>query len=127
MKKYKNEGVIDRGVRLLISELLILVGYFWVGGLLAIILYVLGVIALITAITGFCGLYKAMGVNTLSKEGNVSPVKTGLKANLLIEDSVIINNKFVPKISWPNYPFDCRASTDTFSFASIVHANFILF
>jgi len=68
MKKYQNEGVIDRWVRLLISELLILGAYFWIGGALSIILYVLGVVALITSITGFCGLYKVIGINTLPKE-----------------------------------------------------------
>lgn len=68
MKKYQNEGVIDRMVRLLISELLILVAYFWTGGVLSIILFVLGIVALVTAITGFCGLYKVMGISTLPKE-----------------------------------------------------------
>lgn len=68
MKKYQNEGVIDRGARLLISGLLILVAYFWVGGVLSIVLYVIGIIALVTAITGFCGLYKVIGINTLPKE-----------------------------------------------------------
>lgn len=68
MKKYQNEGIIDRGVRLLISELLILGAYFWVGGVLSIILYVIGIIALVTAVTGFCGLYKMIGVNTLPKD-----------------------------------------------------------
>ena len=73
MKKYQNEGVIDRGVRLLISEFLILGAYFWVGGVLSIILYVVGIIALVTAVTGFCGLYKIIGVNTLPKEQKDTP------------------------------------------------------
>ncbi len=73
MKKYQNEGVIDRGTRLLISEFLILGAYFWVGGLLSIVLYVLGLIALVTAITGFRGLYKIIGVNTLPKEQKDTP------------------------------------------------------
>jgi len=73
MKKYQNEGVIDRGVRLLISELLILGAYFWTGGALSIILYVIGVIALVTAVTGFCGLYKVIGISTLPKEQKETP------------------------------------------------------
>jgi len=68
MKKYQNEGVIDRGVRLLISELLILGAYFWLGGIFSVVLYVIGIIILVTAITGFCGLYKLIGVNTLPKD-----------------------------------------------------------
>lgn len=68
MKKYQNEGAIDRGFRLLISELLILGAYFWTGGVLSIVLYVVGIIALVTSVTGFCGLYRVIGVNTLPKE-----------------------------------------------------------
>jgi len=68
MKKYQNEGVIDRGARLLIGELLILGAYFWVGGVLSIVLYIIGLVALITAVAGFCGLYQAIGINTLPKE-----------------------------------------------------------
>ncbi len=68
MKKYQNEGVIDRGARLLISGLLILGAYFWIGGILSVILCVLGIVALVTAVTGFCGLYKIIGVNTLPKD-----------------------------------------------------------
>ena len=52
--------MIDRWVRLLISELLILGAYFWVGGALSIVLYILGLVALVTAITEFCGLYKVI-------------------------------------------------------------------
>ena len=63
MKKYQNEGVIDRGARLLIGELFLLIAYFWVGGGLSVVLYVLGVISIITALTGFCGLYKVLGIN----------------------------------------------------------------
>jgi hypothetical protein len=74
MKKYQNEGVIDRLFRLLISELLIIVAYFWVGGVLSIILYVLGIIALVTSITGFCGLYKIICISTLPKENKNIPI-----------------------------------------------------
>lgn len=68
MKKYQNEGVIDRGVRLLIGELLVLGAYFWVGGILSVVLYIIGIIALVTAAIGFCGLYKVIGISTLPKE-----------------------------------------------------------
>jgi hypothetical protein len=68
MNKYQNESVIDRLVRVLISELLIIGAYFWTGGVLSIVLYIIAVIALVTAATGFCGLYKVIGLNTLPKE-----------------------------------------------------------
>jgi hypothetical protein len=73
MKKYQNEGVIDRGARLLISELFILGAYFWTGGILSVVLYIIGIIALVTAVTGFCGLYKVIGISTLAKEQKETP------------------------------------------------------
>jgi hypothetical protein len=68
MKKYQNEGVLDRWVRLFLGELLVMGAYFWVGGVLSVVFYVLGIIALVTAVTGFCALYKLININTLPKE-----------------------------------------------------------
>jgi hypothetical protein len=65
MKINKNEGVVDRLVRVLIGELLMLIAFFWVGGVLSIVLYVLSAVALMTALTGFCGLYKILKINTI--------------------------------------------------------------
>lgn len=68
MKKYQNESTIDRLVRLLIGGLFIVIAYFWLNGILQTILYILGIVSLVTSITGFCGLYKILGISTLSKE-----------------------------------------------------------
>jgi hypothetical protein len=72
----KNEGVVDRLVRLFISELLFLGAYFWVGGMWQVVLYVAGTISLITAVTGFCGLYKVLGVQTCKVESKPTSVAT---------------------------------------------------
>ncbi len=58
-----NEGPIDRIIRSIIGIVLIVSGFF-VSGILAIILWVLGGISLLTGITGFCGLYVLLGINT---------------------------------------------------------------
>lgn len=63
----KNEGTPDRVLRALLGIALLAAGYFWATGVIAIVLYVVGAIALITAATGFCGLYKLLGINTLKK------------------------------------------------------------
>jgi hypothetical protein len=67
MKIQRNESTLDRLVRVLIAEVLLLAAYFWFGGILAIVLYVLGAIMLFTALTGFCLLYLLLGINTLQK------------------------------------------------------------
>ncbi len=58
-----NEGPVDRIIRSIIGIVLI-VGGFFVSGILSIILWVLGGISLLTGITGFCGLYVLLGINT---------------------------------------------------------------
>ena len=62
----KNEGTLDRLLRLFVSVILFLLAYFWLGGTLSIVFYILGIIVLFTAFTGFCLLYKFIGFNTLN-------------------------------------------------------------
>jgi hypothetical protein len=63
----KNEGTTDRILRALLGVLLLIVAYYFVSGALSIILYILGAVALLTAITGFCALYTLLGIKTLKK------------------------------------------------------------
>lgn len=60
-----NEGVVDRIIRGVISIALI-VGGILSSGVLQIVLIAIGAILGITAITGFCGLYALLGINTCS-------------------------------------------------------------
>jgi len=61
-----NEGITDRIIRLIVGVVLIIIGWPVLGNnTLGIILDIIGVILLITVITGFCGLYKIFGINTL--------------------------------------------------------------
>lgn len=66
-----NMGVADRVVRILLV-VLIAVLYFTnvISGTLAIILGIVAVIFLITSITGFCGLYKVLGIKTCAVKSN---------------------------------------------------------
>ncbi|MGB4293520.1 MAG: DUF2892 domain-containing protein [Bacteroidales bacterium] len=61
----KNTGKLDRIIRLIIA-LLIGILYFTnvISGTLGIVLLVFAVILLITSITGFCGIYTLLGINT---------------------------------------------------------------
>jgi len=64
MKLVKNEGVLDRLLRVILSEVFFLLAFFWLGGIWQIVSYVITIIFLITAITGFCGIYKIFGIST---------------------------------------------------------------
>lgn len=107
MKKYQNEGVIDRLVRLSISGVLFIGAFFWVGGILSVVLYILSAIALFTAITGFCALYKILGINTLPIEGKVTLVYVKVILALLfvviVAGGSYASNFFTKKIFLDDY------------------------
>ena len=63
----KNESAIDRWIRLIIAVVLFFTALYWTSGILQIILYIIAATLLITAITGFCLLYKWFGINTAKK------------------------------------------------------------
>ena len=67
MKNYQNEGPMDRIIRAIIGLILLLVAYYVLTGILSIIVYVLAAIAIGTAATGFCGLYKLLNISTIKK------------------------------------------------------------
>ncbi|MDZ7797483.1 MAG: DUF2892 domain-containing protein [Candidatus Marinimicrobia bacterium] len=68
MKLNKNMGTADRVIRLLIAAV-IAVLYFTgnLAGTAAIILGILAVIFVLTALVGFCPLYKPFGFSTCKK------------------------------------------------------------
>lgn len=60
-----NVGSIDRLIRLLLASVLFYSGlFFYSGSALGIGLVVVGSILLITALVGFCGLYRLLGIHT---------------------------------------------------------------
>ena len=60
----KNEGMIDRSIRLILAEVFCILGFFWFAGIWQAVFYILAVIMLFTSLTGFCGIYKIFGINT---------------------------------------------------------------
>lgn len=63
-----NESTIDRIIRVVLGLLLIWLGLWPLsglqGGALGIIVGVVGLILLVTAITGFCLIYRLLGIST---------------------------------------------------------------
>jgi len=64
MKLVKNEGALDRLLRVILAEVFFLLAVFWLGGVWQIVFYVLATIILVTGITGFCGAYKIFNIST---------------------------------------------------------------
>lgn len=62
----KNEGIIERGAQITISALLFLGAFFWVGGILQIILFVAAFAIATFAVIGFCPFYAITGKNSSS-------------------------------------------------------------
>ena len=61
-----NEGTTDRIIRLVLGVVLIIIGWPVLGNnTLGIILDIIGVIIIITGITGFCWIYRVLGISTL--------------------------------------------------------------
>ena len=60
----QNENTTDRIIRLVAGVILLAAGLYFTSGTLAIVLDTLGVVALFTAATGFCLLYKLFGLST---------------------------------------------------------------
>jgi uncharacterized membrane protein HdeD (DUF308 family) len=66
----KNEGTVDRVIRVLLGIILIGLGVYFQNswGLVAtIVLIILGLAALITGIIGFCSIYKLFNISTIKK------------------------------------------------------------
>ncbi len=68
----KNESQMDRAVRLIVGLVLLVAGS-QLSGWLQIVLYILAIIALLTAATGTCALYKLFGINTNKAKAEGEP------------------------------------------------------
>jgi hypothetical protein len=60
----QNEGKLDRVARAIFGGVIFYFAYVSFEGALAIVGYVVGVILIITAVTGHCCLYKLLGIST---------------------------------------------------------------
>jgi len=64
MQYFQNEGKIDRIIRAIIGVILLVVFYNLAEGWLRTLVLVLAIISLVTALTGFCALYRLFNFST---------------------------------------------------------------
>jgi hypothetical protein len=67
---FKNESMLDRMIRAFVGTILLLVAYTQLSGWTMIASYVVSIVLLTTALTGFCALYKVFGINTYHPKEN---------------------------------------------------------
>ena len=67
LKKIQNENKTDRIVRFILGLILGFIAYSYSAGSIQLALYLLAAILLITAVTGFCLIYKLLGISSLKK------------------------------------------------------------
>lgn len=64
-----NTSGIDRVIRILLAVVLVILG--WKGmvhGTWAMVLYILAAVLLLTALVGFCPIYRVFGIRTTKKQ-----------------------------------------------------------
>jgi hypothetical protein len=67
----RNEGTVDRAIRLIVGLVLAYASFqTGVGSGLGIVLIILAVVMLVTAAVGFCPLYKVLGNISTLRPGN---------------------------------------------------------
>jgi hypothetical protein len=59
-----NESRLDRAIRVVLGIALLGIGIGLLHGVLEILFIIVGAISLVTGITGFCALYRLLGLNT---------------------------------------------------------------
>lgn len=76
----KNEGNLDRIIRIVAGAALLVAGFGFASGALAIVLAALGFIFVATGLAGWCPLYALFGVSTCPIENRQS--KTGIPTSV---------------------------------------------
>ena len=64
-----NVGILDRLIRFVLAAILLYLGLtLYSGSALGIVLDIVGAIALLTGLVGFCGLYRLLGISTCNTD-----------------------------------------------------------
>ena len=75
IKNFKNENLLDRYIRFILSYLSFILGYFWVSGFVQILFFVFSFVFLFTSVTGFCAMYRIFNFSTNKTRMMLSKIK----------------------------------------------------
>ncbi|MDA3836376.1 MAG: DUF2892 domain-containing protein [Nanoarchaeota archaeon] len=64
----KNESSLDRYLRFIFAVVSFFIGFFYLKNVWQYVAYIIGLIFIITSFTGFCGIYKLLGIYTIKKK-----------------------------------------------------------
>lgn len=76
----RNVGERDRLLRTIFGIYAMLLGFLYIQGAIGIILGILGLVALGTGITGWCGIYTLLGKSTVRAEEVTQPVEVNVSS-----------------------------------------------
>ena len=88
-----NENMIDRFIRLLLGLGLFQLAFFWLTGLGQGVAYLLGGVMIITALVGFCPLYRLFGLSTYRAEARPL-AKVWVVAGLFLLAVVLVGGSY---------------------------------
>jgi hypothetical protein len=60
----KNEGTVDRAIRVVLGVALLIIGFAAIGGTAGTIVGIVGLVPLLTGLAGWCPLYSLFGIKT---------------------------------------------------------------
>lgn len=104
---FRNESTPDRIIRLILGVVFFQLAFFWLGGIGQVIFYVLGAVMLLTALVGFCPLYKILGFSTYRAEakaiGKISLILTAFLAVVILLVGSYASDFFTRKFFLDDY------------------------
>ena len=68
----RNEGTVDRAIRVVIGLALLIIGFAVVGGTAGTIMGIVGLVPLLTGLIGWCPLYSLFGLSTTGSADSTS-------------------------------------------------------
>lgn len=63
----QNESKLDKNIRLIVGIVALILSAFVFTGIFQIVALVIGILGVFTGLTGFCLIYKLLGINTKNK------------------------------------------------------------
>ena len=66
----KNEGTVDRAMRVILGIALLIIGFALIGGTGGTIVGIVGLVPLLTGLAGWCPLYTLFGIKTTGADSS---------------------------------------------------------